>query len=134
DGWARLLGDEPVARTARTSEIVERIHERDRDAVREAFVRALKGASAYTVEFRVHTASDDWRWVLASGRVSERDREGRALRMSGAVTDIDARKRAEQASRDAEERYRSLIDLAPDGVVVASGGFIEYANPAAVRL
>jgi len=134
DGWARLLGEEPVARTAHSREIVERIHERDRDAVRAAFVRALKGETAYTVEFRVRTVAGDWRWVLATGRASERDGEGRSLRMTGTVVDIDARKRAEQASRDAEERYRSLIDLAPDGVIVASEGFIEYANPAAVRL
>jgi diguanylate cyclase (GGDEF)-like protein/PAS domain S-box-containing protein len=54
--------------------------------------------------------------------------------MSGTVADIDARKRAEQATRDAEERYRSLIELAPDGVLVHSGGVVEYANAAAARL
>jgi diguanylate cyclase (GGDEF)-like protein/PAS domain S-box-containing protein len=137
--WAKLLGEEPVARTARSAEIVERIHLRDRDAVRAAFVRTLKGTegrdtTANAVEFRVRTASGDWRWVLATGRVGERDAEGRALRMSGTVTDIDARKRAEQASRDAEERYRSLIELAPDAVIAFSDGHIDYANQAAARL
>src|SRR5262249_48858393 len=60
--------------------------------------------------------------------------DGRARRMSGTVADINARKRAEQATREAETRYRSLVDLAPDGVIVASAGIIEYANPAAARL
>jgi diguanylate cyclase (GGDEF)-like protein/PAS domain S-box-containing protein len=139
EGWAKLLGEEPVARTQRSAEIYARVHERDRELMRDAFVHGLKGSEGrnpvpHSVEFRVRTAKGDWRWVFATGRVTERDDRGRALRMSGTIVDIDARKRAEQASRDAEERYRSLIDLAPDGVLVASGGIIEYANPAAARL
>ena len=66
----------------------------------------------------------------SAGRVTQRDAEGRAQRISGTIVEIDARKRAEEATRDAEERYRSLIELAPDGVVVYSDGLIEYANPA----
>ena len=137
--WAKLLGEEPVARTARMAELIERIHPRDRDAVRAAFVRTLKGtegrdATVNAVEYRVRAAGGDWRWVLATGRVSERDERGRALRIVGTVSDIDARKRAEQASRDAEERYRSLIELAPDAVIAFSDGLIDYANQAAARL
>jgi diguanylate cyclase (GGDEF)-like protein/PAS domain S-box-containing protein len=76
----------------------------------------------------------EWKWVLSRGKVSERDADGRAVRMTGINFDITARKRAEQAVRDAEVRYRSLIEMAPDAVVVFSGGIIEYANPAAARL
>jgi diguanylate cyclase (GGDEF)-like protein/PAS domain S-box-containing protein len=72
--------------------------------------------------------------MLAVGSITQRDAGGRALRSSGTVINIDARKRAEQATRDAEERYRSLIELAPDGVVVSADGIIEYVNPAAVKL
>src|SRR5438552_1562150 len=64
----------------------------------------------------------------------ERDAEGRALRVSGTIADIDSRKRAETALQEAEARYRSLVDLAPNGVLVHSAGVIEYANPAAARL
>ncbi|MFY9315147.1 MAG: EAL domain-containing protein [Burkholderiales bacterium] len=137
--WAKLLGEEPVAQIARLADLLERVHPRDRETVRAGFVRTLKGGesgdtAASAVEFRVRAASGDWRWVIATGRVGERDEQGRALRMSGTVTDIDARKRAEQASRDAEERYRSLIELAPDAVIAFSGGLIDYANQAAARL
>ncbi len=54
--------------------------------------------------------------------------------MTGINVDIDARKRAEQAMRDAEERYRTLVELAPNGVIVHSDGVIEYANPAAAQI
>jgi diguanylate cyclase (GGDEF)-like protein/PAS domain S-box-containing protein len=137
--WAKLLGEAPVAQTTRLSDLFERVHPRDQEAVRAGFVRTLKGAdggdaATSAVEFRVRTVTGDWRWVLVTGRVGERDEQGRALRMSGTVTDIDARKRAEQASRDAEERYRSLIELAPDAVIAFSDGLIDYANQAAARL
>ncbi|MEK6246040.1 MAG: EAL domain-containing protein [Pseudomonadota bacterium] len=135
EGWARILGGEPLAQTVRSVDLLEIVHPQDRAAARNAYMGAVKAsASNYHVEYRVQTASGDWKWVLASGRVMQRDAAGRALRMSGTVVEIDARKRAEQATRDAEERYRSLIELAPDGVTVFSNGIIEYVNPAAARL
>ena len=133
-GWAKLIGEEPVARTLRSQDLYQAIHAADRDAVRASFLRALKGATVQSVEFRAWTVSGEWRWLLATGCVGERDAEGRALRMTGTIVDVDARKRAEQATRDAQERYRSLIELAPDGVIVSSGGVIEYANPEAARI
>ena len=36
--------------------------------------------------------------------------------------------------RESEAKYRGLVDLAPDGVVVHERGVIRYANPAAARL
>ena len=135
EGWARILGAEPVARTTRGAELLGIVHPSDRDAVLEAFNAAVKGAKpSYAVDYRLQTAGGDWKWVHSTGRVTERDADGRARRMSGVVADMDARKRAEQATRDAEARYRSLIELAPDGVIVHCGGIIEYANRAAARI
>jgi diguanylate cyclase (GGDEF)-like protein/PAS domain S-box-containing protein len=134
-GWARLLGEEQPTGQVRSTELLGMVHPADRDRVQRAFTQAVRNqAPSYVVEYRVRTASGGWKWVLSSGRVTHRDADGRARRMSGTVADIDARKRAEQATRDAEERYRSLIELAPDGVVVFSGGIVEYANPAAARI
>ena len=134
-GWSRLRGGAEHETIATTAELIAAAHPEDREAARLALVGALKGGSGgYALESRVRTLDGDWRWLLATGRVTERGAGGRARRMSGVVTDIDARKRAEQATRDAEERYRALIELAPDGVVVFSNGLIEYVNPAAARL
>jgi diguanylate cyclase (GGDEF)-like protein/PAS domain S-box-containing protein len=124
-----------VRKAERSLDVYQRIHPADQAEVRAAFRRTLKGEpTARGLEFRLRTNAGDWKWMFCSGRVTERDANGRALRMTGTLVEIDARKRAEQASRDAEERYRSIIELAPDGVVVFSGGVIEYANAAAARL
>jgi PAS domain S-box-containing protein len=45
-----------------------------------------------------------------------------------------AKARAETALRESETRYRSLVELSPDAVVVHRQGKIVFGNPAAVKL
>ena len=40
----------------------------------------------------------------------------------------------EQALRDSEARYRTIVERSPEAVVVQAGGIIIYANPAALEL
>ena len=68
-------------------------------------------APQYESEFRVRHADGSYRWVRARG-LCLRDANGEPLRMAGSVSDIDARRRAEeerrlseQALRLSEERY-----------------------------
>lgn len=51
----------------------------------------------YRVEYRTRTASGQYAWALAQGRVIKRDPEGRPLRMLGIEMDINARKNIEEA-------------------------------------
>jgi len=48
--------------------------------------------------------------------------------------DITARKLAEEALQKSEERYRSLVELSPDGVMVHAKGRYVFANPAGLKL
>jgi PAS domain S-box-containing protein len=47
---------------------------------------------------------------------------------------VALRAQARRNYRGAEERYRTLVELAPSGVVVESDGIIEYANTAAAEM
>ena len=136
EGWAEMLGLPRATTHTTVEELATIVHPEDIARVRQVQLDAMKGKSpGYAEEHRIRTPAGNWLWVLSRGSVVEHDPgSGRALRMAGTNLDITERKRAEQALRDAEERYRSLIELAPDGVVVASGGVIEYANAAAARL
>lgn len=133
--WAMLLGRPAKAYSLPNANIYDLIHPDDHAAVHANYRDAVKGIlPRYCVEYRLRTATGDWKWVQSSGSVTARDSDGRALRMSGAVLDIDRRKRAELLLGDAEERYRRLSEFSPSGIVVVSNGIIEYANPAAARI
>ena len=64
----------------------------------------------------------------------ERDRQGRPTGIRGVVRDITEQKLAEEALRESEERYRRLVELSPEAIVVHSEGKFVYVNPAAERL
>ena len=134
-GWATFLGREPAASVSRDTDLIELVHREDRPAMAASMIGALKGKSAaYAADYRVRTESGGWRWLRSMGQVTKRDEDGRALRMSGTVTDVDDHRRATEALRETEQRYRLLVELAPDAVIVHCGGIIEYSNPAAARL
>src|SRR5580698_1653165 len=61
--------------------------------------------------------------------------EGEIYAIGGAVTDITDRKREESAFRYSEEKYRVVVETAPDAVIsIDESGAILFANPATVRI
>jgi len=50
------------------------------------------------------------------------------------VKDITDRKKAEKALVESEERYKSLVEQANDGIVIIQEGLITYANEALLKL
>ncbi|HSD94582.1 MAG TPA: PAS domain S-box protein, partial [Syntrophales bacterium] len=50
------------------------------------------------------------------------------------LTDISDLNHAQEALRESEDRYRSLVDTAPDAIIVHRDGWFLFANEAALRL
>jgi len=69
----------------------------------------------YEFEYRVLHPDGRYRWVRARG-LCVRDAKGVALRMAGSVSDIDTRRRAEEALRVSEERFALAVAGSDVGV------------------
>ncbi|MCC7409907.1 MAG: PAS domain-containing protein [Phycisphaeraceae bacterium] len=65
--------------------------------------------SYYDAQYRMRHKDGRWRWVHARGRIILRDASGEPLRWVGVHTDITEIRQAEQALRQSERRYRSVV-------------------------
>jgi len=61
--------------------------------------------------------------------------KNKVIGFNAIITDITERKQMEEALRKSREKYRSIVELAPDGIVAINiKGVITSANPAFLRL
>src|SRR5262245_42688406 len=86
-------------------------HKRVVNAIRDA--SSQKGI--YEVEIRLKGIDDQYRWFLARA-LPQLDQEGNIIKWYGTNTDIEDRKRAEEALRESEERLRHALEAGRMGV------------------
>jgi PAS domain S-box-containing protein len=104
----RLLGMDPVA-TLTPQSLIDVCHPDDRQRVMQACEAAVAQGKSGELEYRVMHPDGRVRWILDRAR-TVCDDTGKPLRMSGVVMDITARKQAEEALRESEERYRNVVE------------------------
>lgn len=129
--WLSLLGFGEAALPSHPEEWLKRVHPEDLPQVMQRLNAHLEGEKDFfESEHRLRRKDGSYLWVLERGRAI-RDEDGRAFRMVGALTDITGRKEAESALRQNEEKYRTILNLSPDGFVFADcAGRVTYVNPA----
>ncbi|HSP93270.1 MAG TPA: PAS domain S-box protein [Thermoanaerobaculia bacterium] len=105
----------------------ERAHPDDVEALREKF-RGLVGRpdGMETMEFRGRHKDGSWRVFEAVG-VNRLETPGVGAIVAN-LRDITARKEAEIALKESEERFRTLIDRAPVAIGIGRNGRTIYAN------
>jgi len=104
------------------------IHPDDRERVVNLWRRSIEMGQSYDVEHRARRADGVFRWLHARGQPL-RDADGRIVRWCIMLTDVDDRKRAEEALRASELNFRVIINSIPGLVhTLTATGELEFVN------
>src|SRR5262245_18041360 len=89
------------------------VHPEDLARVAAAWRVAATSGEPFEQELRLRRADGEYRWMLSRPVALRDDRQG-IVCWYGTYTDIEDHKRAEEALRESEARFRSLTDLSSD--------------------
>lgn len=104
------------------------ISERQKANLRKVFEM---GGPFYTEDITPFQDGKKW---LGTQLVPMRNRTGEVDAVLGISRDITDRKRMEEALRESEEKYRSLVDHANDAIFIAQDGMVKFPNPSTLAL
>lgn len=108
------------------------MHPLDRDRISQDWNQAKGKMETSISEYRFLKKDGTITWVMGQA-IPERNAANEIIGYVGTTTDITDRKKAEQAISLREEKYRTLIENASDGIFLSddSGNFIEVNSRAA---
>jgi len=135
DETFRIFDCDPATTKPSSELVLERTHPEDRDAVRREIDRAAADQSDFDNEHRLQMPDGSIKFIRVVAHPSSADESGAQV-FTGAITDITELRRADQALRESEERFRTMADTLPEGIWI---GTIEprkvlYVSPSFERI
>jgi PAS domain S-box-containing protein len=119
--WKELLGYDDDELDNHHTTFLDRIHPEDVDRVKAAIQAHIGERAPYRIELRLRHKAGAYRWCRSRGQAIWNGK-GEAVRMAGVLTDITEHK-------EAEERFRLVVECAPCGMVMVNDdGIIMLIN------
>ncbi|MFT3906391.1 MAG: PAS domain-containing protein [Steroidobacteraceae bacterium] len=115
--WCSQYGIDPCDGGDHVNRWDAHIHEADVTEAARRFAEHVAGKEDYyDAEYRVMTDFGAWRWIYERGRVTERDADGKALRIVGVCMDIDARRQEEMRQHFTQPWLAQALTMARAGM------------------
>ena len=126
DKWLSMLGYSPGDLPYTYETWATLLHPDDRPDAESTLKKFLENPDIlFSIELRMRTKNQDWRWIHSRGKAFEKDSKGKISRMIGTHTDITDRKKLEDSFR----LSRFIIDKASIGIFwTGQDAKIAYAN------
>jgi PAS domain S-box-containing protein len=105
------------------------IHPDDQPHVIAVIQEAIRTKGVFELEHRVRRADGSLGWTF-SRAVPVLDAHGEIVEWFGAASDITARKQAEEALRESEEKFRVMAETSHAAISLYQDGHVVYANRA----
>ena len=138
DETKRIFGYEPSEYTLSVEEAMEAYHPDDRAELMKYFNRAVETGEGYEFELRIIQPNGSIRNVYSQG-LTEKDKDGKVIRVYGVFQDITERKLAEielieakEKAEDSEERIKNIFETLSEGIALnemifnENGEMIDY--------
>lgn len=129
-----LLGYENQEFDASVDTFKRLLHPEDVDRNFAMFNDHLHNKNPFKIEYRLKTKEGEYKWFLGTGQATW-DENGTPIRMVGTIIDIHESKLIKDKLEESKERFRRLLESAPDAMVIAGkDGVIEIINKQTEKL
>lgn len=131
----RIYGLDSNTYDGKPDSLLKIIHPDDLDVFTKSMADNLSSGNSPSLDYRVVLKDGSIHTIHAEGKI-ELDTNGKPIRMIGTVQDITEQKKAEEALRESEEKYKRLHETAGVGVGYYSpeGVIFSYNNLAAQHM
>lgn len=134
DELYHLFGTKPQEFEATYEAFLDMVHPDDRGDLDKAVKESMEKKKPYIIDSRI-IRSDGTEWIMQVRGEVTYDKSGNPILMRGTAQDVTEPKRAEDALRESEEKYRTLVESSSDCIChIDLDGKIMYINPGGVKL
>ncbi len=121
-----IFGLEPGAFEGTMEAFLARVHPDDRGRITTGHRRLMEEGVPYAVDFRIAWPGGEVRHITTRASLIRSDRDS-SSQIIGMLHDITERKRVEDALRESEERFRTMVEQAGDAMflIEPDGSFID---------
>ncbi len=134
--WSQMLGYRPEELATFSIETWKSLtHPDDLEKAMLTLDKVLnKGEEFYSAELRIRHKDGHWHYILDSGKVIERDENGKAIRALGTHIDIHERKMLEQEYRRTQQMLNEVVHHTRDIIYRTDGrGKLLYLSDAVTQ-